>query len=160
MTRRYPIRPKTSTLVFVALFFGAGAIFFFWQALNNKRGLVLEGVIHLDPGQARVFYGVFCALSLGFVALAAVTWITYSGRSPEVVIDDATITTPGPLWRPDALRTVAFADITSVREQSMNRQHFLTLITPKQKISIVKSHLPDGAFEEIAALVRERAPRR
>jgi hypothetical protein len=157
--RRYPVRPKTSTMVLGGLFFLFCALVLFWQALTNKRGLVLEGLLHLSPGGARVFYGVLCGLSLAFVAISIVVLVIYSGRTAEVVLDDASITTPGPLWRPSALRTVAFADVVELREQKVSGQHFLTLITAKQKVSIVKGHLPDGAFEEISAFVRERVRR-
>ncbi|HEY5924951.1 MAG TPA: hypothetical protein VIV11_24890 [Kofleriaceae bacterium] len=156
MTRRYPVRPKTGTMVLCALFFGVCALVLFWQALTNQRGLVIEGIFHLGPGGARVFYGVLCALSLGFVVIAIVVLVIYAGKTHEVVVDDDSLTTPGPLWRLNATRTARFADVTKVREQKMSGQHFLTLVTPSSKVWIAKGHLPDGAFDEIVAFVRQR----
>lgn len=71
-------------------------------------------------------------------------------------MDDSGSTTPGPAWRLDARRSVKFADITEIREQKISGQHFITLMTPEHKVWIAKSHLPDGAFDEIVAFVRER----
>lgn len=139
-----------------ALFFGLCAMVLFWRALTNQRGLVIEGLIHLGPSVARGFYGVLCAASLGFVAIACFLLVVHSGRAHEVVVDDSGITTPGPAWRLDARRSVKFADITEIREQKISGQHFITLMTPEHKVWIAKSHLPDGAFDEIVAFVRER----
>lgn len=139
-----------------ALFFGACAVVLFWQTLTNERGLVIEGLIHLGPSGARGFYGGLTALSLGFVVTACVVMIVYSGRTLEVVLDDAGLTTPGPVWRLAASRSVRFADVTQVREQKVSGQHFITLIAPAQKVWIAKGHLPDGAFEEIVTFIRER----
>ena len=143
-------------MVVCALFFALCAMVLFWKALTSQRGIVIEGLIHLGPGGARVFYGVLCAASLAFVAIACIALIQYRRNTHEVVVDDVSLTTPGPLWRLAATRSACFADVTQVREQEVSGQHFLTLITPARKVWIAKSHLPDGAFEEIVAFVRDR----
>lgn len=143
-------------MVLCALFFAVCAIVLFWFALTNDRGLVINGLIHMGPNSARVFLGVLCAASVGSVVAAFAAILAYQGKTHEVVVDDTSLSTPGPIWRLSATRTVQFADVTMVREQHINGQHFITLVTPARKVWVGKSMLADGAFDEIVALVRDR----
>jgi hypothetical protein len=139
-----------------ALFFALCAVTLFWMAFHEERGVSIEGLIDLGPGAARILFAILGAASVCFVAIASYALITYHGETPEVIVDDDSITTPGPVWRLAATRTVRFAEVTAIREQKINGQHFVTLVAPNGKVWIARSHLADGAFDEILDFLRTR----
>jgi hypothetical protein len=64
----------------LSLLFGASAVFMAHEAETNDRGLIINGIIHLDPGSADVFYAVMALLSIGFVAIGVMAIFALRAR--------------------------------------------------------------------------------
>jgi hypothetical protein len=156
MLHRYPLRPRPK-LVFSILFFGLCAVALCYQASHTRRGVIIEGAIHLNRGQAQIFFWVLAALSLGFVALGTVGLVRLARGKLEVVIDDGGIALPGTLFRPRPHR-FAWPEITGARLSKVSGQAFLTITAPGAKASLAKAHVTDAAFDEIVAIVGQRVP--
>jgi hypothetical protein len=156
MLHRYPLRPRPR-LVFSILFFGLCAAVLCYQASHTRRGVILEGAIHLNRGQAQIFFWVLAALSLGFVALGTVSLVRLARGKLEVVIDDDGIDLPGTLFRPRPHR-FAWPDITGARLSKVSGQAFLTITAPGAKAYLSKANVTDAAFDEIVAIVGQRVP--
>jgi len=139
------------------LFFAACAALFVYLAATNDRGLVINGIIHLDIDSARIFYVVLAALSFGMVAMGAFSMIRLGSGTLHVDIDDDSITLPGKPTRPRPHRFM-FAEIQRAWISRVSSQVFLTIQDAHAKSWLVKSHLADGEFDEIVALVASHVP--
>lgn len=148
MTRRYPVQPRARGLILGAVFFAACAIVLLHQA-THAEGMILDSFIELGPASARIVLLVLAALSLGFVGVALTVLVRR--RVKELLITEQAIIL-------DA-RAIRFDEVRIVEEQNVYGQVFLTVLSEAQKLSIAKSHLPDGAYEEVVALVRSRVRR-
>jgi hypothetical protein len=100
-----PLRKPYTQLVLAVLFFGAGAAFMFYRASTNDRGLILNGIIHFEPGGADVFYAVMGLLSFGFVAMGALGIYNFARIEPfALTIGAKRIQLPS--GRPSGIRMV------------------------------------------------------
>jgi hypothetical protein len=63
-----PLRRPYRELVLGFVLFGAAAAYLFYRASTNDRGLILNGLIHLDPSGAGTFFVVLGLLSVGMSA--------------------------------------------------------------------------------------------
>lgn len=112
-TTTYPYRPKSLPVLLATGFFLLCALFMGREALNNRVGLVINGLIKLDATGATGFYWLIALLSLGLVAfgLAGVRASLMPERcvtlSPDIVIIPAS-----PLSR--AMTTILLADIADL----------------------------------------------
>ncbi|MRG98028.1 hypothetical protein [Polyangium spumosum] len=110
-----PLRKPYTPLVLAILFFGACAAFMFHRASVNDRGLVLNGLIHFEPGGADVFYAVMGLLSFGFVVMGGLGIYNFSRIEPfQLVVGDRRVLMPS--GRPTGIRMVELRvdDIESV----------------------------------------------
>jgi hypothetical protein len=144
-------------MIFAMVFFSACAAMMWHEATTTRRGVVIEEVIHLDRGQARTFFGVLAAMSIGFVVLGAYSTIRLARGTLHIDLDDDGITLPGRLLRPQP-RRFAWRTITSVRTHNIYRQVLLSIAGAEGKGSIGKSTLPDAEFDQIVALIAQRVP--
>jgi hypothetical protein len=144
-------------MVLGGLFFAAFAAVLALRASTNQRGLVINHVVHLEPGAATTLYWVMVVLSALFVVLAAATALQ---RTRELTLDDRSVAIPGPIWR-RAPVTIAFADITALEQQAIHGQDLLILVHRRGRAAIARISVGDAAFAEItarlAAQVRPRA---
>ena len=62
-----PLRRPYAEGVLAIVLFGACAVFFYYKATNNDRGLILNGLIEMGPEAADWFYAVLGLLSGAFV---------------------------------------------------------------------------------------------
>jgi hypothetical protein len=139
------------------LLFAAGAVMMLYKATHSRRGLVIEDLIHLDAGEARIFYFVVAGISALFAAAAMATMVRLHGGKVHVEIDDDGITVPGPALRPRS-RRFAWAEITLARLSTVQRQVFVTIVGPAGKASVSKGLLTDAEFDEIVAIIAARVP--
>ncbi|HMG51949.1 MAG TPA: hypothetical protein VK601_00680, partial [Kofleriaceae bacterium] len=140
MQHRYTLRPRWGTLILATVFFGGCGAVMWYEAMHDRRGVVIEGVIHLDPGQARIFYVVLMALCFGFIAMGALAMLRLSRGGLCVEIDDDGITLPGSPMRPRP-RRFAWASISSARLSKVSGQVFMTITGPAGKATLARIHL-------------------
>jgi hypothetical protein len=155
--REYPYQPRWRTIVLGGGFFGLCALFLGYRATTNRRGLILEGFIRLDPDQANVFYGVLAALAVGFVLAScflAYHRLTFEQR---LTFGPTVMTVPSSRWS-RATRQIAYRDIRQVTVASVSGQTFLHVHHTGGKSTIVASMLPSpAAFDEVRALLAAKA---
>ena len=148
MTRRFAVQPRAGGLIAGAVFFAACAVVLLYQATHPQH-LVIQNLLELSSEHARIVMLVLAALSVGFVGLALTALVRRRVR--ELVITEKAIIL-------DA-RAIRFDEVVIYEEHRHYGQVFLTVRSAQQKLVIAKSHLPEGAYDEIVALVRTRARR-
>jgi len=136
--------------------FGACAVFFAFK-LGTDRGLVIDGLIHLGVGGARIFFGVLGAFSVAFVVIAILGIASMRGGRLAVELGEDAILMPGAPIRPRP-RAFRYDTITSATLRKINKQEFLTLVDAQGKSSLARSHVGDAVFETIVAHVAARVP--
>lgn len=148
MTRRFAVQPKAGGLILGALFFGVCAVVLLYQA-THPHHLSIHHVIELSTEHSRIVLLVLAVLSFAFVG-AALT-VLVRRRVKELVITEKAVIL-------DA-RAIRFDEVVVVEEHKIYGQVLLTIRSRHQKLVVAKSHLPDGAYDEVVALVRTRARR-
>jgi hypothetical protein len=153
----YPYRAKPGRLVWGILFFGALGLFMLHEASGNTRGLIINGIIRLSPGEATIFYYVVAAIGLAFVPLSLFALYIALTRKTVVVLGPSAITAPGGIRKQE--RTITYGDIKSIQHRMVHRQEFVT-ITPRtgKTISIAATLLPSkDAFTQVRTELTARA---
>jgi len=136
--------------------FAAAAVFFAFK-LDTDRGLIINGIIHLGVGGARIFYAMLGVFSVAFVVAGIIGITRMRGGKLAVELAEDTITMPGAPLRPRP-REIRYEAITSATLQMISRQEILTLVDATGKSSLARSHVGDAAFEAIVAHVAARVP--
>ena len=153
----YPYRAKPMTLVWGALFFGALGVFMLHEASANGRGLLIDRVIRLDPGEATIFYYAIAAVGLLFVPVAISSLYISLTKKTVLILGPSSITVPLAIRRQE--RTNAYTDIKSIQHQKVRSQEFLKIMPRAGKaISIAASLLPSkSVFAAVRAELTARA---
>jgi hypothetical protein len=144
-------------MLLCGLFFGVCAAVLGHKASTNTRGLILNGVIELDPSSASIFYWVLTVVSLLFVFVTGWTIVTTLVHGvPDVVLTDDAISFPVgfPVKRPFRL---PYSEITGLSRSEVSGQRFLMLHTATKKHHVVLNWLGSKAAE--VALPQELAQR-
>ena len=155
--RRIPYTPRWGTIIACAGFFGACAAFMAYKARHNTRGLVLNGIITLEPAGATVFYWVMALLAAGFVLIAFLMTVNRlsSPRYLEVGTD-ALLLPHGRFQR--QISRIAYADIQSVSEGQVSGQRFLYIHAGGLRYTLTASLLPDNdTYNAVKDLLISRA---
>jgi hypothetical protein len=153
--REYAYRPKWTTIVLASLFFGAGALFFAAMAKDNDRGLIINGIIELSPGGARIFYWALAALSVGLVAAASTMAMVRLTLRQRIAVGTTCITVPRSRWSSEEI-AVPFAEIIRLSTSDVSGQRFLKVVYRGGKFKLVASMLPsEGDFDEILAAINQ-----
>lgn len=158
-TLSHPYRPKPWVMAAASALFGAGAFFMGHEAMVNDRGLIINGVIHLEPGGATVFYWCIAAVCAAFVAVGIPASIVGLLSSHRVTLTATEISAPrfGFSRKPTVVK---LSDVEHVHLQVVQKHRFLTIHHSGGKLSITESFLPSRAvFEELCAAIVSRAPR-
>lgn len=155
-TLRYDYRPKLWTSLLGGLFFAGCGVILGKVALDNDRGLILNGLIELDAGDATVFYWVLVVACTGFVLIALATSVRALGAPHQVVLDATSITVPRGVLR-QTLVTVPIDRITDLQVTQVQSQKLLTIRHDDGKLTIVRGLLPQRAdFDELLAALDAR----
>lgn len=156
-TLRYTYRASAWKLALAALFFAGCAVIMAKAAIGNDRGLVINGIIHLDPGSATVFYWVIFAISLLFVAGGMLGVVRALGPAQEVTLDRVALSAPRTGLRSELVR-VPVASITGVETMRMRSQEFLIVRHREGKLTISGGMLPHKQdLGTLAAALEERS---
>jgi hypothetical protein len=155
-TIRYDYQPKTLPLALAAAFCIGGAVLMAKFALDNDRGMIIDGLIRLDRGEATVFlWGVAgtCAVGL-LIALAGLA--RSFGPAAQVVLDRHAISAPKSGFS-RTIETVRYAEISGLRLTQIRSHRFLELRHPRGKVTIACSMLPsEYDFDVLVETVRSR----
>jgi len=113
-----PLRRPYPEIALGALMFMGCAAFFAHRASTNDRGLILNGIIHFDPGGADTFYTVMALLSLGIAGLALAGALRVAQiKEFRILVGPKSVTFPaGPLYRAKEV-TVPLDRIVAVETQ-------------------------------------------
>jgi hypothetical protein len=115
-----------------SLFFAVAAIFMASRASTNDRGLIINGIIHLEADGADVFYGVLAALSAAFVIVGVLGMNALRCRKTfRIVIGKSSVTLPAPIrfWqgRVEEAIKVRYEDLAAVSLSPAGSPALLTL---------------------------------
>jgi len=155
-----PLKRPYAQLALGALLFGACAAFFFYRASTNDRGLILNGIIHFEPGGADVFYAVMGLLSAGFVVIAALGILRISQiQNFTLVIGARSVSLP--VGKPMGMRMheIPIADLVSIGKHPPASPKHVILQARQGTHWIPTSWLPegwtaDGLADELVARMR------
>ena len=145
-------------MALASAFFGAIAFFMGREAMFNDRGLVINGLIHLGPSGATVFYWCIAAIGGAFVAIGIPALFVGLFSSRQVTLTATEISAPGFGFSRTAT-VVKLADIQHLSTQVVQKQRFLNVFHTNGKLTINESFLPSrAAFEELCAAIASRVP--
>jgi len=156
---QYDYKPKWTTAFFSGGFFGLCATVFIYLAVSDHRGLIINGLIHLSPIGAKIFYWIFASLSLAFVLAA--TYIAYMRLSvvQRIAVTADGVYFPAGRWTGHEIH-VPFDSITDIKYIEVQKQLFLYVYADGLRHTVVKDMLPGkGDFEEIASIIEQRVQR-
>jgi hypothetical protein len=147
-------------MVRTSALFGAGALFIGNEALMNDRGLVINGLIHLDPSGATVSYWCIAAVGAAFVAVGLLKFLWDSFLQHRITLTEAEISAPrfSFSWTPTAVK---LADVRHLSMQVVQKQRSLAIYHASGKLTIAESLLPNRTtFEELCSAIANRVPGR
>lgn len=152
---RYPYRMKTSTCLFGILLFAGGSYFGFQESFYGDRGLIINHLIHLDAGQARVFWACLSVLSAGFVVAALFALYLNVTTQRAIVLRPRAITLPRRALS-TAEVTIPYRDIVQLKLRRGGNQLYFTICTDREKVTVGHGCLPSRdsfleLYQEIAA---------
>jgi hypothetical protein len=154
--REFPYRPGWVLLILCLVMFGTGSIVLSKVAIENDRGVIINGLIRLGPDGATVFYWSLAALSILFSALGVLLFYVRLTTFAQIVVTVEGIYVPKrPLLT--KVEFIAFPRIVALSERRMSRQRFLYLYHDGGKCSVVASMLPTkNDLDALIGLIRER----
>ena len=153
---KIPYQPRWGGIIVPGLFFALCAVGLGEKASTNDRGLILEGIFHLSPWAATVFYWVLTAFSALFVLASLLLAIKRVTSNQFLQLEhDAVIVPHGFLLKKSA--RVPYASIAGISEMNVKRQRSLRLFTPDRKYAISASMLPNNeVYQQVKQLIVER----
>lgn len=154
-----PLRRPYLELLLGALFFAVCAAVLTHRAQTNDRGLILNGIIHFEPGGADVFYAVLAILSGAFCALGVLVAARFAALEEfRIIVGPRSITLPSmhPL-RGAREVTVPLDRIESVELHPPAKPITLVIREDDRSHSIPQRWLPKGlSADEVAGAIIER----
>ena len=143
-------------MLLAGLFFAGCGVVLAKVAVENDRGLIINGLIRFEPPGATIFYWVLTTFSVGFVVAAVLGLIRAFGPLREVVLDDASLSAPrGGLS--GRITTVPLASIVALRVREVKRQRFVIVEYAGGKLTISGSMLPSSDdFETLVGEIERR----
>lgn len=157
--REFEYEPTWTTIMMCSACISVCAAVLGIKAANNDRGLIINGIIELEPSGATIFYWILTACSIGFVAAAVIMVyhrLTYRQR---LAFGRSALIGPTSRWSREEME-IAYRDIHELSTVTIGGQRFLYITHQGGKYTVTASLLPSkAAFEEVcellAAKVRE-----
>jgi hypothetical protein len=150
----HPYRPRLKGTLLGLAFFGGSAAMWTHAAIGNDRGLIIQGLIHLETAGATKFYWGMAAVSavfvLGFLAMLA-SRLTSNAR---VTVTATELSAPRSAFARTS-SVVRRADIQGLSVATVRKQRFLDVHHSGGKLTLLESCLPsDAAFNEVCEALR------
>jgi hypothetical protein len=146
-----------------AVMFTGCALLLAHEAETNDRGLIINGIIHLDPGGADAFYAVLAALSTAFVVVAILGIRALHARKVfRVVIGKKAVTLPATFraWEaaPPPDDKIRYEDLVSI---ALSPNHLKIVRRDGGPVLLAKHFVPDGlTLRELSDRIMSRARER
>lgn len=156
----YPYHPRPVAMFLSTLLVLGATLFMGYSALTNDRGLILNGLLHFDPGGATVFYWLITLIIFGgFVFLSRSLFVTVLS-SPTLEVTDGYISAP-PTAASRNNVVVKFSEIQRLRLFEHRGYRFLDLEYGDNTLRIRERFLPDQAtFESVFNAISQGIDRR
>jgi hypothetical protein len=143
----FAYRPHAGMLVLAVLFFGAGALFMRHLAVTNDRGLVINGIITLGVGGAKIFYWSLAGVCAAFVVAGIFFGIPQIFIPRNVILEPDAITVPG--WGLSKKHyRIPWKEIEAVVRSSHQKYVFVRIIHGGRKYAINSGMLPSNSDME------------
>lgn len=149
-----PYKAKAGVMVACMAFFGVCAAMMTHAAVNNDRGLILNGIITFGTDGAAVFYWCVAGVSVLFVLAGLHGFVSGITNPGSIRLTATELSAPQSGFVRRAT-TIPLREIVDIGVQTIQRQRFLTVHHRAGKLNVAQSMLPDSeAFEKLhAALV-------
>lgn len=155
-----PLRRPYREGVLAIVLFGACAVFFYYKATNNDRGLILNGLIEMGPEAADWFYAILGLLSGAFVVAGLLgVWRISQIKNFLIDLGRKEMTFPAaPVYRAPVV-TVPYDRIDAVEIIGQGSTAFVTIREGAQAYSIPSRWIAEGwtaqqILEEVITRVR------
>lgn len=155
-----PLRRPYKEAILAILMFGGGAVFFYFRATNNDRGLILNGLIEMGREGADWFYAILGILSGGMAAMGLFgTWRISQIKNFQIDLGRKEMTFPAaPAFRTPVV-TVPYDRIDSVELLGEGAKASVIFREGEQAYSISGRWIAEGwtaqqILEEVIARVR------
>lgn len=145
----YAYKPRQIFIyVLGLLFFGAGGFVLFNEASTNRRGMIINHIITLDPASATLV--LWCLFGAAILACVLAIFYVYRALTSAAVLTFSPdgLTLPGNAFS-NHITTIPWNQIRNIREISVRKVRFLELFHAGGKITINEAMLPKGAFDEV-----------
>ena len=155
----YPYKPRPLVMLLGGLFFAVCTPVIASNALSNDRGIIIDGLIRLDVGQATLF---LWALAIGGLILALGGFFGFVRglvSKQVLVLDETAVRMPKSIYSSSVI-IVAYADITGLTQTQIRSKRFLTIHFGRdgRKVTISSGMLPSRKiFEEVCETIALRA---
>ena len=154
-TLTFNYKPLLRSGVFMLLGSAAFSVGLVWMAFANDAELRLPGV-DLPPVVATGFYAVL-AIFFAVGMLVGVILIRSSFGPPAQVVLSATEITAPASQLSKKTRVIPYADITSMRVNTIQHNTFLIIKSNQKTLSIPKGSVAErGAFDTLCAALDKR----
>ncbi len=153
----YPYEIPKGRTAAALIFCGFLGIFSLYQALTNTKGLLINHLIPLNPGQASVLYGI-----IGLLMISTLLWSVYamavsSGGPKEIHLTAMSLDMP----MKGKTLSIPYGRINGMAMETIGRSKRLMIRHPGGKAaisSILFSNPKD--FEDCVLEIRSRTPQR
>ena len=155
----YPYKHKHSLKLWIILLAPPTACWFASRAHTNDRGVVINGLIHLGPQGATIFYSSMCLLMA--VAVLFELWSAYRvARDSRCVTLSSTEISVPMLEHPGHTIILRLTAITDVLVETDSAGRHVVITHPSGQLKIFGSHLPDRkALEDLHTRLKAYVPR-
>jgi len=155
-----PLHRPYGTVILAILMFGGCAVFLYFKATNNDRGLILNGLIEMGPEGADWFYAILGILSGGMAAMGLFgTWRISQIKNFQIDLGRKEMTFPAaPVFRTPVV-TVPYDRIDSVELVGEGANASVVIREGDQAYSVPGRWIAEGwtaqqILEEVIARVR------
>jgi len=154
--KEYKYLPNIITLFIVFCFFVLGFIYAAYLALTKDNAIVINGIIHLSPFGAKVFYWILTGIFCSFVIL-----IVYGSIVNVMILNRIAITSDGIILPsgcfPPRESLLTFKEIEVLKIRNNKGQVHLSLYANGRWYKIAQCMLPKKSdFDEILSLLKTK----
>jgi hypothetical protein len=155
-TLSYEYKPKALNMVLAGIFFVVCALCLFQEARTNQQGLIIDGLIRLDPHNATLFYWGLAACSVVMALISLPGLYRAMTSMQKLVLNETALRVPKS-GLSNTIATVSYHNITGLSLVKTRSQRILIVKHNNGKANISQSMLPSSAiFEKICRTLNER----